>query len=128
MFYRILADLVVVGHFAFVLFVIFGGFFVLWSKRVAWIHVPCVLWAILIELAGWICPLTPLEIMLRRKGGTLAYKSGFIEHYILPVLYPTVLTRRLQITIGFLVFAINLGIYGWVLYRTWRHKSGDIFC
>jgi hypothetical protein len=128
MFYRILADLVVMGHFAFVLFVIFGGFFVLWPKRVAWIHVPCVLWAIIIELAGWICPLTPLEIMLRRKGEALAYKSGFIEHYILPVLYPTVLTRRLQITIGFLVFAINLGIYGWVLYRTWRHKCGDIFC
>jgi hypothetical protein len=118
-----LADLVVVGHFAFVLFVIFGGFFVPWSKCVAWIHVPCVLWAILIELAGWICPLTPLEIMLRRKGGALAYKSGFIEHYILPVLYPTVLTRRLQITLGFLVFAVNLGIYGWVLYRTWRHKN-----
>ena len=64
MLYRVLADLVVVVHFVFVLFVIFGGFFVLWSKRIAWFHVPAVLWGILIEFAGWICPLTPLEIWL----------------------------------------------------------------
>ena len=123
MFYRILADLVVIGHFAFVLFVIFGGFFVLRSKRVAWIHVPFVLWAIIIEFAGWICPLTPLEILLRRKGGALAYRSGFIEHYILPVLYPVMLTRRLQIILGFLVIAINLGIYWWVWCRSWKNRD-----
>ena len=120
MLYRVLANLVVVVHFGFVLFVIFGGFFVLWSKHVAWFHVPAVLWGILIEFAGWICPLTPLEIWLRRKGGLLAYRSGFIEHYILPVLYPTVLTRRLQILLGCLVLAINLGIYWWILYRIWK--------
>ena len=126
MLYRILADLVVVVHFVFVLFVIFGGFFVLWSKRVAWLHVPAVLWGILIEFAGWICPLTPLGIWLRRKGGLLAYRTGFIEHYILPVLYPTVLTRRLQIILGCLVFAINLGIYWWVLRRTWKKTKDRI--
>ena len=115
MLYRVLADFVVVVHFVFVLFVIFGGFFVLWSKRV-------VLWGILIEFAGWICPLTPLEIRLRRKGGLLAYRSGFIEHYILPVLYPTLLTRRLQIFLGCLVLALNLGIYWWVVHRIWKTK------
>ena len=123
MFYRILADLVVIGHFAFVLFVIFGGFCVLWSKRVAWLHAPCVLWAIIVELAGWICPLTPLEILLREKGGALAYRSGFIEHYILPVLYPVMLTRRLQIILGGLVFTINLGIYWWVWRRSWKNRD-----
>ncbi len=118
MLYRILADLVVVVHFAFVLFVVFGGFLLFWSKRFAWIHLPAVLWAIVIEFAGWICPLTPLEISLREKGGELAYRSGFIEHYILPVLYPTILTRRLQFILGFLVFAINILIYWWRFRRT----------
>jgi hypothetical protein len=120
MFYKILADLVVVLHFAFVLFVIFGGFLVLWSKRVAWLHIPAVIWAILIEFIGWTCPLTILEKILRQKSGALAYRSGFIEHYILPVLYPTILTRRLQVILGFLVFAINVGIYYWVLRH---HRS-----
>jgi hypothetical protein len=117
MLYRILADLVVIVHFVFVLFVVFGGFLLFRSKRVAWLHVPCVLWAILIEFAGWICPLTPLEISLREKAGELAYRSGFIEHYILPILYPTVLTRRLQFILGFLVFIINFAIYWWVFRR-----------
>jgi hypothetical protein len=122
MLYRILADLVVVIHFVFVLFVVFGGFLVLWSKRVAWIHLPCVLWGILIEFTGWFCPLTPFEIWLRRRGGLSAYQSGFIEHYIIPVLYPTILTRRLQIILGSLVFVVNLGIYWWVFRRTRKTK------
>ncbi len=69
MFYKVFADLIVVVHFAFVLFVIFGGVLVLWSKRVAWLHIPAVIWGILIEFGGWICPLTPLENLLRQKGG-----------------------------------------------------------
>jgi hypothetical protein len=96
-----------------VLFVVFGGLLLFWSKRVVWIHVPCVLWAIFIEFSGWICPLTPLEISLRIKGGGVGYRSGFIEHYIFPILYPTVLTRRLQFFLGILVFVINLVIYCW---------------
>lgn len=121
MFYKVFADLIVVLHFAFVLFVIFGGFLVLWSKHIVWLHIPAVIWAILIEFSGWICPLTPLENILRQKGGAHAYRSGFIEHYILPVLYPTILTRRLQIILGFLVLALNVGIYCWVLRH--HHSS-----
>ena len=120
MLYKVFADLIVVVHFTFVLFVIFGGFLVLWSKRMAWLHIPAVIWGILIEFCGWICPLTPLENLLRQKGGALAYRSGFIEHYILPVLYPTILTRRLQITLGFLVLTLNVGIYWWLLQH---HRS-----
>ena len=117
MVYRGLADLVVVMHLAFVLFAVLGGFLVLKWKRYAWIHVPTVVWAALIEFAGWVCPLTPLENWLRERGGAIAYRSGFVEHYILPLLYPAVLTRRLQIALGLLVLILNLVIYGWVLRR-----------
>jgi hypothetical protein len=117
MLYGVLADFIVVVHFAFVLFAILGGLLVFRWKRCAWIHVPVVLWAALIEFSGWVCPLTPLENWLREKGGAVGYPSGFIEHYILPVLYPTLLTRGLQVALGLLVIGINLGIYGWVLRR-----------
>ncbi len=117
MSYRVLADLIVVMHLAFVLFAVLGGLLVLKWRRCALIHVPTVLWAALIEFAGWVCPLTPLENWLRKSGGAIAYRSGFIEHYILPVLYPTVLTRRMQIVLGLLVLILNLVIYGWVLRR-----------
>ena len=117
MLYRVFADLVIVVHLAFVLFAVLGGLLVLRWRRCAWVHVPCVVWAALIEFAGWVCPLTPLENWLRERGGAIAYRSGFVEHYILPILYPAVLTRRMQIVLGLLVLGINLGIYGWVLYR-----------
>ncbi len=123
MLYGVLADLVVVVHLAFVLFAVLGGFLVFRWKRCAWIHVPAVLWAALIEFAGWVCPLTPLENWLRERSGALGYRSGFIEHYILPVLYPTLLTRDLQITLGLLVLGVNLGIYGWVMRRTAKAKA-----
>jgi len=120
--YRIFADIVIVIHLAFVLFAVFGGLLVLRWKRWAFLHVPAVLWAALIEFAGWVCPLTPLENWLRERGGAIAYRSGFVEHYILPLLYPAVLTRRLQIVLGLFVLGINLGIYGWVLYRVLKAK------
>ncbi len=124
MFYRVLADIVVMTHFAFILFAVLGGFLVLRWKRWAWLHVPAFVWAALISFAGWICPLTPLEIWLRERGGAIAYRSGFIEHYILPVVYPPtdVLTRPVQIVLGFLVLGINLGIYGLVLRRIVKAK------
>jgi hypothetical protein len=122
MLYRVFADLVVVTHLVFVLFAVLGAFLVLSWKRCAWIHIPTVLWAALIEFAGWVCPLTPLENWLREKGGSIVYRSGFIEHYIIPLLYPCMLTRSLQIALGLFVLSINLGIYGWVLYRIAKSK------
>jgi hypothetical protein len=115
MLYDLLADLVVLTHFAFVVFVVAGAFLVLIWPRLAWIHVPAAAWGALIEFAGWICPLTPLENWLRMGGGTQAYRGGFIEHYIIPILYPSGLTRGTQILLGVLVLSINAGVYGWLL-------------
>ncbi|MFP3868348.1 MAG: DUF2784 domain-containing protein [Desulfobacteraceae bacterium] len=113
MVYCLAAQAIIIIHLAFVVFVVFGGFLVLRSKRIAWLHLPAVLWAIIIEFTGWVCPLTPLENWLWEQGGELAYQSGFVEHYLLPCLYPTFLTRHLQIVLGGLVFVINLVVYGW---------------
>ena len=116
MLYGVLADLVVIIHLAFVVFVLFGGLLVLQWRRVRWLHLPAVAWGAAVEFGGWICPLTPLEIWLRMQGGESGYSSDFIEHYILPLLYPADLTREVQIVLGAMVVAINLAIYGWV----WR--------
>ena len=114
--YRLLADLVVILHLAFVAFALFGGLLALKWKRIVWLHVPAALWAAAIEFGGWICPLTPLEIWLRMQGGESGYSSDFIEHYVLPLLYPSSLTRELQVALGAVVLAVNLAIYGCV----WR--------
>ncbi len=123
MIYSTLAELVIVIHLAFILFAVLGGLLVLRHKGYALLHLPACLWAALVELAGWLCPLTPLENWLRAQGGGLPYRSGFIERYLLPLIYPSSLTRRLQLLLGFLVLALNLGIYGVVWWR-WRRARG----
>jgi hypothetical protein len=123
MVYHALANLVLIAHLAFVLFVVLGGFLVLKWRSLAWVHVPACLWGALVELAGWVCPLTPLENWLREKGGGLVYQADFIEHYILPLLYPATLTRSLQIFLGFLVLSVNLGLYGWILWQTAQKQA-----
>jgi hypothetical protein len=123
MVFRALADLVMVFHFVFVLFAVFGGFLVLKLRRWAWLHVPAFLWAALIEFSGWICPLTYLEIWLLEQSGKSGYREGFIEHYLLPLLYPDDLTRNLQITLGIFVVSINLLIYGFLILRAYQRKA-----
>lgn len=120
MIYGMLADIVVLVHAVFVLFAVFGGFLILRWRRLAWLHIPAVLWAALVEIAGWICPLTPLENLLRRRAGEMTYQSGFIEHYVMPVLYPAALTRELQIALGLAVLLINVSVYTWVWHRRKR--------
>ena len=120
MFYRHLADGVVGAHFAFVLFIIFGGLLVVYWRRVIWIHLPCVVWGALNEFFGWMCPLTPLENWLREAGGKGAYQTSFVEHCIFPTLYPVTLTREVQIILGLTVVVVNLGIYGWLWCRRKR--------
>lgn len=115
-----LADLVVVVHFLFVLFVVAGGFLVLRWPRVAYFHIPAAIWGAAIELVGGICPLTPLENSLRQQAGGIGYSGGFIEHYILPVLYPSALTRDIQLLLGLLVLVLNVAIYGYVFRRRQR--------
>ncbi|MBC7791511.1 MAG: DUF2784 domain-containing protein [Anaerolineae bacterium] len=120
MIYRALADLVLVVHLAFVLFVVLGGLLVLRWPRVAFLHIPAAIWGILIEYRGWICPLTPLENSLRQSGGEAGYSGGFIQHYIQPVLYPAGLTRGTQIVLGSFALVVNLAAYGLVIARRKR--------
>lgn len=121
MLYRLLADAVLLLHLAFILFVVLGAPFVWRFRRLAWLHVPAVIWAGVIEFTGQVCPLTPLENHLRRLGGEAGYTGGFIEHYLLPVIYPPGLSREMQLALGFAVIVINLLAYGWLLHRARRH-------
>jgi len=121
MFLRIAADLVLVFHLAFVLFVVLGGCLVLRRPWVAWLHVPAALWGAVIEFMGWICPLTPLENRLRTASGSAGYDGSFVERYLLPLVYPTGLERTLQIVLGIGVILINAMIYG-VVIRRWLNS------
>lgn len=121
--YGALADAVVVVHLLFVVFVVLGGLLVLRWPRLAWVHLPAAGWGFLIELFGWICPLTPLENELRRRGGDQGYEGGFIEHYLLPVLYPGELTRETQLVLALLVLVINVVAYS-LLWRSLRRRRG----
>ena len=121
--YLVLADLVLVLHFAFILFVMLGAVLVLRWRRIAWIHVPCALWGAWIAFQGWICPLTPVENRFRRLGGEAGYSGGFIEHYLVPLIYPSGLTRSTQIQLGVIVVVINVAVYGLICWRRWRAQE-----
>lgn len=114
----LVADLVVLAHLAFILFVGLGGLLVLRWPRLAWLHLPAVAWGAFIELHGGIvCPLTPIEIELRLAAGQAGYGGGFIGHYVLPLVYPPGLTPTIQVWIGVLVIALNLAVYAAVIVR-----------
>ena len=108
---RIGADAVLVVHLAFVLFVVLGGLAVLRWPKLAWVHLPAAVWGALVELVGWICPLTPLENALREAAGGAGYRGDFVEHYLVALLYPDELTRAMQIAFGTVVVLINAAIY-----------------
>jgi hypothetical protein len=122
--YRILADLTLLTHLAFIVFVVGGGFLVLRWRRLIWLHVPCAVWGALIEFGGWVCPLTPLENRFRAMAGLPVYSVSFVERYVLPVIYPSRLTREVQLVLGVLVVVINLVAYGLVV-RGRRSKIPD---
>ena len=122
MIYFFLADLLVIFHFLFILFVVFGGLFVFKWPRVICLHIPAAVWGGLIEIQGWLCPLTPIENRLRQAADVTAYKDGFIEHYLVPVIYPTELTREDQLFLGLSVLILNGIVYIWVLLRRLRKK------
>lgn len=119
MLYRLLADLVTLLHLGFVVFVVLGGTLAFVWPKVSWLHLPAAAWGVWIEFSGRICPLTPLEIWLRQQGGAAGYEGGFVEHYLIPVLYPASLTSGVQILLGSVVVVINLAVYG-LLWR--RHQ------
>ena len=118
MIYRALADAVLILHLAFILFVVLGGLLVLWRRWLIWLHLPAVIWGILIEFAGWICPLTPLENWLRAQGGSNGFSGDFINHYLVSLIYTEGLTRELQSLLGALVLAINTAVY----FKVWRSR------
>ena len=121
MLYRVAADLLVLLHLAFIVFVVAGGFTVFKWPWMALLHLPAAIWGALIEYKGWICPLTPWENSLRQLAGQDGYSVGFIEHYILQIIYPPGLTRDMQSTLGTFVLVINLLIYGVLVYRMMKN-------
>lgn len=109
--YSLLADLVLLLHVAFVVFVVAGGLLALRWPRAAWVHLPAAAWGVLIELSGRVCPLTPLENRLRAAAGQTGYQGDFVSHYLLPVLYPSDLTREVQFALAVALLAVNAAIY-----------------
>lgn len=117
MFFALAADLLIIVHLGFIGFVMLGGFMLLKWRWLIFVHLPAVLWGVLLEFQGWICPLTPLEQALRRMSGQHGYTGGFIQHYILPVIYPPALNEDIQLILGVLLILINVIIYLWVFLK-----------
>lgn len=122
--YRFLADLVLLTHGLFILFAMFGGLLALWKRWTAWLHLPALAWGALVMGMGWICPLTPLENSLRAMGGQATYDGGFIQHYLMPLIYPPGLTRGLQVVLASLLVLGNTAIYA-VWLRAGKARGVD---
>jgi hypothetical protein len=120
----VFADLVVLLHALFVVFAVFGALAALWWRWAPLLHLPAAAWGVAIELGGWICPLTPLENSLRRAAGEAGYTGGFVEHHLIPILYPAALTSRLQWMLAAGLVAANLLLYAWVVHRMRRASVG----
>ncbi len=117
MIYRVLADLILVTHFAFAVFTVLGGLLVLRRRALLWAHLASLLWGVVIQWADWTCPLTPLESRLREAGGEAGYTGGFVEHYVSMILYPEGLTVELRYLLGAALIAVNLMVYGYIYSR-----------
>ena len=122
MLWRIAADALVLVHLGFILFVLLGGLLLLRWPRLIWLHVPAVAWGVIVECLHLGCPLTPWENQLRRMAGQAGYDGGFIEHYLIPLIYPAGLTPKIQLYLGAIVVLVNLSVYAWLIWR-WRNKA-----
>ncbi len=120
---KLTADTLVVIHLLFILFVLLGGLLVIKWRKIALLHLPCVVWGVLIEFYGWICPLTPLENHFRESAGADGYMGGFIDHYLIPLIYPAELDRNMQIILGIIVISINAIAYALVLLRQFNKRQ-----
>lgn len=123
MHYKLAADFLVLIHFGFIIFVVLGGLLVLRWSRVAWVHIPTVAWGAWIEFTHSVCPLTPMEQGLRELAGTTNYRGGFIDHYIIPIVYPPGFSPETAQLLAFAVLSVNLIIYAAVIYRRYRIKG-----
>jgi hypothetical protein len=117
MIYSFLADLLVVFHLVFILYVIAGALLIFKWTKTLWLHLPSCFWGMTVEFTGWICPLTPWEIQLRRLAGEEGYTGSFIEHYLIPVIYPSGLTREVQMVLGGTDLIVNLSLYTLILIK-----------
>lgn len=120
MTHRLLADAVVLVHFAFILFAVLGGLLTIRWRWIPWVHLPAAIWGGFVELTGRMCPLTPLENWLRQAAGASVYRSGFIEHYLVPVIYPSGLTRGHQAVLAALLLSVNVAVYALLWWRARR--------
>jgi hypothetical protein len=120
---RVLADVVVLLHLLFILFMLLGGLAALRWRWFPWIHLPAALWGVYLEISGRVCPLTPLEIWLRQKGGSSGYEGGFVEHYLLPIIYPAALTREVQLLLGIGLLGVNIVVYAIVRRLAIRRRA-----
>lgn len=117
MLFALGADFLVLVHLCFIIFVILGGFMLLKWRWLIFMHLPALIWAVLLEFQGWLCPLTPVEQTLRQMAGQQGYEGGFIQHYILPIIYPPALQQDIQFILGVLLILINVIIYLWVFLK-----------
>jgi uncharacterized protein DUF2784 len=117
---RLAADAVLVGHLAFIAFVMLGALAVWRWRWVTWLHVPALAWAAFVEASGRVCPLTPLENALRMSAGDKGYAGDFVEHYLLAIVYPSGLTREIQWLLAALVLIVNALLYGRLWLRARR--------
>ncbi len=118
MFYRIAADTLLIVHLAFIVYVVFGGVLAIRVRWSPYAHLPAAAWGAFVELGNRICPLTVWENNLRGLAGDAGYTTSFVDHYLLPVIYPAGLTRDVQIGLAALVVLANVAIYGWI----WRRR------
>lgn len=123
MIWQLAADAVLSLHLLFIAFVLLGGLLVLRWRCWVWLHVPAAIWGVVVELLHLQCPLTPLENSLRQAAGQAGYGGGFVEHYLIPIIYPAGLTPQIQLWLGAFVLVLNVLIYSVLLLRLKRGRS-----
>jgi hypothetical protein len=121
--WSLLADGLVVIHFAFTAFVIFGGFLTWQWPRLIFAHLPALAWGIWVEVSATVCPLTPLENHLRHLAGQSGYSGGFLAHYLTAVLYPPGLTWHIQWVLAGMLLALNAIAYARLIRRSGRQRT-----
>ena len=115
--YELAADIILIIHFLFILFVIFGALLFFVAKKIVFTHIPAIIWGSYIELTHSICPLTYLENWFLHKANLTEYSEGFIQNYLIPIVYPANLTNDLQIYLGITLIIVNIIIYGFIINK-----------